>query len=176
MVNDRKEFGGARTRTQHGMLLSAVLAVIGLASLLIAGPAAPDAELAGAVALLLSLGVLIVVLRGARDRRPRMVLDRDGIWFRDWEIEAVSWAAVRNAYRSGSRVQTFITIRLLDGEHFLAGLPEAERTRLKTNRLFRLPELRIPHNALDAPHDTVLAAIDSAIESSRHGDAPGAET
>ncbi len=54
MVNDRKEFGGARTRAQHGMLLSAVLAVIGLASLLIAGPAAPDAELPGADLLLLS--------------------------------------------------------------------------------------------------------------------------
>lgn len=174
-MNDRKEFGGGRTRAQHGMLLSAVLAVIGLASLLIAGPAAPDAELAGAVALLLSLGVLIVVLRGARDPRPRMVLDRDGIWFRDWEIEAVSWTAVRDAYRSGSRIQTYITIRLRDGEHFLAGLPEAERTRLRTNRLFRLPELRIPHSALDAPHDTVLAAINSAIESSRRGDAPGAE-
>ncbi len=175
MAMERQEFRGTRTRVQHGILLSAFLALVGLASLYFAGPTVRDAGLVGAVALCLSAAVLIVVLRNLRDLRPRMVLDREGIWFRDWEIEAVSWAAVRDAYRSGSRVQTFITIRLRDGEHFLAGLPEAERTRLKTNRLFRLPELRIPHNALDAPHDTVLATINSAIESSRHGDAPGAE-
>ncbi len=122
MEMERQEFRGTRTRVQHGILLSAFLALVGLASLYFAGPTVRDAGLVGAVALLLSLGVLIVVLRGARDPRARMVLDRDGIWFRDWEIEAVSWAAVRDAYRSGSRVQTFITIRLRDGEHFLAGL------------------------------------------------------
>ncbi len=165
-MNDRKEFGGARTRAQHGMLLSAVLAVIGLASLLIAGPAVPDADLAGAVALLLSLGVLIVVLRGARDRRPRLVLDQSGVWFRDWEIETVSWAAVRGAYTGGSRVQAYITLRLRDPERFLEDLPEAARARLNSNRLFRRPDLRIPNGAVDASLDEVLAVIRSAIEAS----------
>jgi len=164
VVNDRKEFGGGRTRAQHGMLLSAVLAAIGLASLLIAGPAAPDAELAGAVALLLSLGVLIVVMRNARDRRPRLVLDRDGVWFRDWDIAAVPWAAIDTVLTSGSRLQAFITLSLRDPERFLNALPPAERAGLTSNRLFRRPELRIPHNALDAPLDEVLAALRSGLE------------
>ncbi len=176
MNGGRREFRASRTRVQHGILLGVVLALIGLGTLLFAGPSVPDANLVGAVALVLSAVVLLAVLRNARDASARMELDAAGIWFRDWEIGPVHWAAIGDAYRSGSRVQTFITIRLRDGEHFLAGLPEAERARLKTNRLFRLPELRIPHNALDAPHDTVLAAINFAIESSRHGDAPGAET
>ncbi len=174
MPVDRKEFGGARTRVRHGTLLGAVLALVGLATLLFAGPSVPDAELVGAVALFLSAGVLIAVVRSARDQRPRLVLDRDGVWFRDWGIETVDWAAVRDVYTAGSRVQAFITLRLRDPDGFLAGLPEAARIGLESNRLFRRPVLRIPNGALDAPIDEILTAIKSAIETSRLADAPAA--
>ena len=46
-----------------------------------------------------------------------------------------------------------------DPEGFLAGLPETERKALHSNRLGRMPELRIPHGTLDAPLDEVLTAI-----------------
>ncbi len=164
MVNDRKEFGGGRTRAQHGMLLSAVLAAIGLGSFFFGGPSVPDAELVGAVVLVMAAGVLAVVMRNARDRRPRLVLDRDGVWFRDWDIAAVPWAAIDTVLTSGSRLQAFITLSLRDPERFLNALPPAERAGLTSNRLFRRPELRIPHNALDAPLDEVLAALRSGLE------------
>lgn len=163
-MNDRKEFGGGRTRAQHGMLLSAVLAVVGLGSLFFGAPSVPDAELVGAVVLVLAAGVLAVVMRNARDTRARLVLDRDGVWFRDWDIAAVPWAAIDSVYTSGSRIQAFITLSLRDPEGFLSALPRAERARLTSNRLFRRPELRIPHNALDAPLDEVLAALRSGLE------------
>ncbi len=169
----RKEFQGSRTRVQHGFLLSAVLALIGLVSLFSAGPSVPDAELVGAVVLVLSAGVLIAVLRSARDHRPRMVLDRDGIWFQDWEIGTVSWAAIDGVYTGGSRLQTFITLRLHDPGGFVAALPEAERTKLKGNRLYRSPELRIPHGALDAPMVDILGALRAGFAAA-HGPAdPG---
>jgi hypothetical protein len=164
VVNDRKEFGGARARVQHGMLLGAVLAVVGLGSLFFGAPSVPDAELVGAVVLVLAAGVLAVVMRNARDTRPRLVLDRHGVWFRDWGIAAVPWAAIDAVYTGGSRLQAFITLSLQDPEGFLNALPPAERARLTSNRLFRRPELRIPHNALDAPFDEVLAALRSGLE------------
>ena len=163
-MNDRKEFGGGRTRAQHGMLLSAVLAVVGLGSLFFGAPSVPDAELVGAVVLVLAAGVLAVVMRNARDTRARLVLDRDGVWFRDWDIAAVPWAAIDTVLTSGSRLQAFITLSLRDPERFLNALPPAERAGLTSNRLFRRPELRIPHNALDAPLDEVLAALRSGLE------------
>ncbi len=164
MVNDRKEFSGARTRVQHGIVLSAVLAVIGLGSLFFGGSSVPDAELVGAVVLVMAAVVLAVVMRSARDQRPRLVLDRDGVWFRDWDIAAVPWAAIDAVYTSGSRLQAFITLSLRDPEGFLSALPRAERARLTSNRLFRRPELRIPHNSLDAPLDEILAALRSGLE------------
>ncbi len=159
MNGGRREFRVSRTRVQHGILLCVVLALIGLGTMLFAGATVRDAELVGAVALVMSAIMLVVVLRNARDSRARMVLDRDGIWFRDWQIGPVPWTAVDDAYTSGSRLQAFVSLRLRDPEGFLAGLPEAERRALRGNRLYRSPELRIPHGALDAPLDQVLAAI-----------------
>ncbi len=164
MNGDRHEFRSSRAQVQHGILLGAVLAVIGLGSLFFGGSSVPDAELVGAVVLVLAAGVLIVVVRGARDTRPRMVVDRDGVWFRDWGIETVSWAAIDAVYTSGSRLQAFITLSLQDPDGFLNALPPAERARLTSNRLFRRPELRIPHDALDAPLDEILTALRSGLD------------
>ncbi len=159
MNGGRREFRASRTRVQHGILLCVVLALVGVWALLFAGPSVRDAALVGAVALAMSAVILFVVLRNARDTRARMVLDRDGIWFRDWEIGPVPWAAIGDAYTSGSRLQAFVSLPLRDPEAFLAGLPEAERKALRANRLYRSPALRLPHGALDAPLDQVLAAI-----------------
>jgi hypothetical protein len=163
VVNGRREFRASRTRVQHGILLSVVLALIGLGTLLFAGPSVRDAELVGAAALAMSAVMLALAWRNARDTRARMVLDPDGIWFRDWEIGPVPWAAIGDAYTSGSRLQAFVSLHLRDPEGFLAGLPEAERKALGANRLARMPELRIPHGALDAPLDEVLTAIEAHL-------------
>jgi hypothetical protein len=163
MNGERREFRASRTRVQHGILLGAVLALVGLGTLLFAGPSVPDAELVGAVALALSAVILFVVLRNARDGSARMVLADEGIWFRDWGIGPVPWSAIDDAYTSGSRLQAFVSLHLRDPDGFLASLPEAERKALRGNRLARLPELRIPHGTLDAPLDQILAAIKSHL-------------
>ena len=159
MNGERREFRASRTRVQHGILLGGVLALVGLGTLLFAGPSVPDSELVGAVALALSAVILFVVWRNAGDLSARMVLADEGVWFRDWGIGPVSWAAIDDAYTSGSRLQAFVSLRLRDPDGFLANLSDAERKALRGNRLARLPELRIPHGALDAPLDEILAAI-----------------
>ena len=166
MKGERREFRASRTRIQHGFLLGAVLALVGMGTLLFAGPSVPDAELVGAVALALSAVMLFVALRNARDASARMVLAGEGIWFRDWGIGPVPWAAIDDAYTSGSRLQAFVSLRLRDPDGFLASLPDTERVKLKGNRLYRSPDLRIPHGALDAPLDEVLAAIKTHLNGS----------
>ncbi len=159
MNGERREFHASRSRVQHGILLSVMLALVGLWALLFAGPSVPDAALVGGVALAMSAVMLFVVLRNARDTSLRMVLDDDGIWFRDWKIGPVPWAAIDDTYTSGSRLQAFVVLPLRDPDGFLAALPTAERKALRANRLYRAPELRIPHGALDAPLAEVLTAI-----------------
>ncbi len=163
MNSERREFRASRTRIQHGILLGGVLALVGLGTLLFAGPSVPDSEWVAAVALTLSAVIWLLVWRNARDTSARMVLDDLGIWFRDWGIGPAPWAAFDDAYTSGSRMQAFVSLHLRDPDSFLASLPEAERKALRGNRLARLPELRIPHGALDAPLDEILAAIKSHL-------------
>ncbi len=163
MNGERREFHTSRTRVQHGILLSVMLALVGVWALLFAGPSVRDAELVGAVALALAAVVSFVVLRNARDIRERMVLSGEGVWFRDWEVGPVPWAAIDDAYTGGSRLQAFVCLHLRDPDGFLAGLPEAERKALRRNRLYRPPELRIPHGALDAPLAEILAAIQAQL-------------
>lgn len=164
MNGERREFRASRIRVQHGILLGAVLALIGLGTLLFAGTAVRDADLVGGVVLVLSAVMLAVTWRNARDARARMVLGSDGIWFRDWNIHPVPWAVFDDAYTSGSRLQAFVALHLHDSDGFLAGLPEAERKSLSANRLARMPELRIPHGTLDASLDEVLTAIQARIK------------
>jgi len=145
------------------MLLAGVLATIGLAVIFFADASIPNAALLGAVNLLLAGGVLFSVVRAARDPRPRMVLDRDGIWYRDWPVGKVPWRFLRGVYMQGSRFQTFACVELRDPESFLAALGEAERRKCRSNRLVRLPCLLVPHGALDAPLEQIADAIGAAL-------------
>ena len=141
------------------MLLSAVLAVIGLGVLTLGPASIPDSGLIGTVNLALAASVLIVVVRAGRDRRPRMMIDREGLWYRDWNIGKVAWTQVAGASLGGSRLMSFVVLRLRDPEGFVADLSQAERAALRSNRLVRLPELRIQNGALETSLDELLATI-----------------
>lgn len=162
-----REFRVARSKLQHGALLAGVLAVIGLAIIVMAGPSVPYGRLVGAVNLVAALGIWITVRRNARDPRPLMVLDQDGFWFRDWGLETVSWAQLGNAYVGGSRFQAFLCLELRDPEALLARLPEQRRRKISANRLVRPPRLMIPNGALEAPLEDILAALRAGLEQYR---------
>ena len=154
-----RKFRVSRTRIQHGFLLTAVLAAIGLALLLFAGPSLPEGSLVGALNLLFAAGVFAFVFRSARDPRPRMVLDREGIWFRDWGLPVVPWPQVKDARITGSRLLGSVCVELRDPESLLAGLADRARAKIRSNRLVRLPRLLIPDSTLDAPLNEIAEAI-----------------
>lgn len=160
---ERREFHIARSKLQHGYVLAGVLGAIGLALIALGGDTVPDAGLLAVVNLALAAAVLAMVRRSARDRRPRMVLDHEGLWYRDWGIGPVPWSAIARSTILGSRVQSVLLVRLRDAERFLAGLPEDERRRLRSNRLARLPDLRVPSGALEAPLEEIAAAIQDRL-------------
>lgn len=157
-----KAYRIAPEKLQHGMLLGGVLAVIGFAAIFLADASIPNAVLIGTVNLLLAGGVLFSVVRAARDPRPRMVLDRDGIWYRDWPVGRVPWRFVGGAHMQGSRFQTAACIELREPESFLATLSDGERRKCRSNRLVRLPCLLVPHGALDAPLAQIIEAVQAA--------------
>ncbi len=166
--NTYREFRGAKTKVWHGVLLGAVLAVIGLTVMTFSGSSIPNAELIGAVILVLAVAVLAVGLRGALDRQARLVLDGSGVWYRDWGIGAVPWREIAHASLGGAGMKTYLGVELRDTMGFMADLTASEQEHLHHNHLVRLPVLLVPQGAFDASLDEILAAVESGIEASRH--------
>lgn len=162
--DDRHEFRISRTRLQHGVLLAVVLGAIGIVSLVLAGPTVPDGQLLGVINLVLAAGVLAYVGHAARDTRPRLVLDRDGIWYRDWGIEPIPWRQIALARISGARINAHLAIELRDPDALLARLDDRARRKFTGNRLVRLPHVTIPNGALDASLEEILAAIRAHLD------------
>ncbi len=158
----RREFRVSPARLHHGLLVAAVVAAIGLGILLFAGPAVPDSEIIGAVALALAAGLAGFALHAARDPRPRLIVDSQGVWFRDWGLPRVPWRGVAAVQTVGIRLQPYVCVELRRWEDFVATLDEATRARCGANRLIRWPRLRIPNNAVDATFDEILAALRDA--------------
>jgi hypothetical protein len=159
-----REFRVARNKLLHGALIAGLLAVLGLWFLFFAGASVPEAELAGLLNLMLAAAILFFALRRARDPRPQMVLDREGVWYRDWGLDKVPWNAIAAVGTGGSRLQPFAALELRDPESYLAGLSQTERRRIGNSRLYRVPRLLVPNGALDAPLDEVLAALRAGLE------------
>ena len=159
---DRLEYRTSRARLQHGYLLGGVLTAIGLLILLIGRQAIPDAGLIGGVHVLVGAGIIGYSLRRARDPAPRLILDADGVWFRDWGVRAVPWALIGDIHSAGSRMNTHVCIELRDQETLMHLIPADRRRKFRSNRLVRLPRLFIPGSAVDAPFDELVTALRGA--------------
>jgi len=88
-----------------------------------------------------------------------LVIDPEGLWYRDWKIGKVAWTQVAGASLGGSRLMGLVVLRLCDPAGFVAALSQAERDSLRSNRLVRLPELRIPNGALETSLEDILVTI-----------------
>jgi hypothetical protein len=162
-----RTFRLSRTRLQHGFLLSAVLAAIGLLMLVAGGPRFSEGPLIGALNLVFAAGVLLVVLRAARDPRPRMVIGREGVWYRDWGLPVVRWTQVEGAHLTESRLLGALCLEIRDPDVLFAGLDAAARAKVKSNRLVRPPRLLVPNGTLDAPLGDIVAAIEEGMARAR---------
>lgn len=152
------EFQVAAAKTRHGLILGSLLLAIGLVILLF-GRGSVESHLAtGGLALLLGLAAIAYTLWTGRRTGPQLRIDEAGVWFRDWGV-TVPWAQVGDAYQTGTRLQPFVTLRLQDPEAFLANLAAKDAKTLRSNRLWKAPELRIPNAAVEASQREVLDAI-----------------
>lgn len=158
--NTRQEYRVSRTKLQQGYLLGGVLVLIGVVVFAIGG--IPDATLIGAGHVLVGGGIIGYTLRQSRDQTPRLVLDGEGIWYREWKIRPVPWAQIASVGTSGSRMSSFVSIELRDESTFLHILSPEDRHKIKSNSLIRLPRLFIPNHSVDAPFEELAGEIEAA--------------
>ena len=112
-------FRSSRAKRVHGLVIAGVLAAVGLLAMFAAGPALPDGQLIGLVNLALAGGVVVYSLRTHWSPGVGMVLDDDGLWFRDWGLPPVPWRHVRGAHMVGIRLRPLLCVELGDADAFL---------------------------------------------------------
>lgn len=158
--NFSHSFHIARSRVQHGYMLAGVLAAIGIWASLFADSQITGGPLLGFVNLGLAGGIAFHIWRLSRDKRPRLVIDQRGIWFRDWKLDPVPWSQIESTLQKGGRLQAFLCLKLRDPEGLFSSLPAEQRGKALANRLIRPPLLMIPAHSVDANFGEIRAAID----------------
>ena len=167
MSDQARHFHIARGQRLHGMIIAGLIGAIGVGALL-AGPRVPDNELVALVLLLMAAAQTGFVFYRTRDTGPHMVIDGDGVWFRDWRLPVVPWRHIAEVHQTGIRLQPFVCIELADAQAFFASLDDRARADSRSNRLIRSPRLMIPGRALEATPREIEAAILGGRESARN--------
>ena len=153
----------ARARLVHGGVLAAFLAVLGLVMIFLGSPEDTGGLWSAVLPLALSGVVLFFLHRASRNRLDRLIIDRHGVWYHEWNHGPVPWTQIADVFQRGGRVQSHLAIQLRDTDAFAASLPEAEGRRVKTGRLAKNGLLLIPNNAVEA----TLGEIARVIEEGR---------
>jgi len=157
-----QEFQIGQSKARHGLVIAAISILAGLGALLFADESVADSDWIGAVLVALGIGIGAHAWRTGRTPGAHLRVDTAGVYFREWGA-TVPWREIADVYQSGSRLQPFVTLRIGDPERLLAGLPQEEARKLKSNHLWKVPELRIPYSAVDASRDEILAAIQNGM-------------
>jgi hypothetical protein len=157
-----QEFRIGQSKVRHGLVVAGLGMVVGAATLFFADDSVADRDWIGG--LLLAFGLAIGVHAWRTGRRPgaHMRVDADGVYFREWGA-TVPWDEIAEVYQSGSRLQPFVTLRVRDPTRLLGVLPEDAARKLRRNRLWKPPELRIPYSAVEATREEILAAIQGGL-------------
>jgi hypothetical protein len=163
-----REFGVSPFRIQHSLFLAAVLAVMGLAALVLTGEGTSGAWVLGGVLLAFAASLAVHAVKTARSGRTLLRVGPEGVAYAEWGA-TVPWDEIADAYVAGSRLQAFIALRLASPERFFGRLPTDAAARLRASRLTKLPELRIPDGAVGGSAEEILEAIEEGRRRHRGG-------
>lgn len=147
--------GISKNKVQQGYLLVGFMVVSGLALIFFLSDASEDANLIGMVNLAFAAVVFLMVRRSIATSSRLLVLNGDGVWFRDWKGPVIPWQLVADIELSGSRIKSSLNIALKDPEVVIAMLDAGDRAAFQKNPLVNLPVLKIPNGALAVPLEQV---------------------
>lgn len=150
-----REFGVARSKARHGLILALGLLAFGGWILLLGDESIPDRNWIGLLALGLGSGFGFHAWWTAKRAGVRLRIDDRGIWFKDWGV-TVPWREVADVYQTGHRLQPFVTLCLEHPKRFIGSLPEPAARKLQGVRLWKAPELKIPNGAVEASQRELL--------------------
>jgi len=92
------------------------------------------------------------------DRSDQMIIDRNGIYWRQWSEVTIPWSAIRHFSRRSVRGQQFVCLHLKDPSMFSRAGALAWLAAF--NRRLNFGDVALTVTGTDRSHDELVAAID----------------
>lgn len=140
--------GVSKNKIQQGYLLAGFMLVSGLALMFYLNDASKDATLIGMVNIGFAAVVFFLTRRSLATSSRLLVLNSDGVWYRDWKGPVIPWSQIASIEISGSRIKAAVRVTLKDPEAVITLLDAADRKAFEKNSLVIMPVLRIPNGTL----------------------------
>ncbi len=151
--------GVSHTKIQQGYLLAGFMFISGLALMFYLKDASQDATLIGMVNIVFAAFILFMTRRTLRNSQRLLVINDDGVWFRDWKGPVIPWKQILNVKVGGSRIKASVQITLKNPDAVVTLLDASDRTGFEKNPLVNMPVLKIPNATLSVPLDEVAEKI-----------------
>lgn len=161
--------GVSPNKIHQGYLLAGFMFISGLALMFYLNDASEDAALIGLVNIGFAAIILFMTRRTLKNSRRLLVINGDGVWYRDWKGPVIPWKQIANVAVGGSRIKAAVQITLKDPEAVITLLNAADRTAFEKNPLINMPVLRIPNGTLAVPLDEVSDKIKEFARKARAG-------
>ncbi|HYF63625.1 MAG TPA: STM3941 family protein [Herpetosiphonaceae bacterium] len=93
------------------------------------------------------------------DRRPRLVIDDEGVFDRTLKVGRIPWSAIAGATPQSILGNHFIALDLRNEEEWIARLPKPYRSMVKGNEALGFAKLNLNLSGTDAKPAELLALI-----------------
>lgn len=154
----RREYAASTAKLKHGLVIAALLAVLGLWLLFFAGEAVPDSGLVGGINLIAALLIAGYSWYSSRSPATALTVGEDGVWYREWGV-TVPWREVADVFTTGARLNPHIALQLENSAAFLGSLPGETAKRLKTSRYFKNGLLLLPNHCAEVAFPELLLTL-----------------
>ncbi|MBT4889641.1 MAG: hypothetical protein HON65_08825 [Rhodospirillales bacterium] len=156
--------GISRNKIHQGYFLSGFLTLGGISSLTLLQQASPDATMYGLILLAGACLIGSMTYRTDKSSGSLLILNPDGLWFKDWNGPVISWKHIVGAETGGTKIKASVRITITDSEAVCSLLDAGQRPAFEKNPLIRLPVLRIPAGSLETPLNEISDKINAFIK------------
>jgi hypothetical protein len=164
---EASEYRASASRAKHGFIIGGGTVALGLWMTFLAGETVANQRLTGLFIILLGAVIAGYVWWKKHDTRAVLRIDETGVWCREWGV-TVPWDQVGVINPTGNRLARLIVIRVAEPDRFIDSLPEAAGRKLRSNRLWKKPLLRLPDGYADAPLEELTATLRAAQDHFTH--------
>lgn len=157
----------ARNKTQQGYVLAILILGIGIAFMTILRDATPDAAMIGGINVVFAAVIAAMAYRTRLNGRRILVVNDEGVWFRDWRGPTIPWGEIASVDMEGVRLKAQVRLTLRDPERVLSMIDADKRSAFEKNPLVKLPQVIIPDNAVNAALPKVQEVLSERLRASR---------